>query len=759
MSQSVLLPRKNAVIDRPLIAFAFLAQATQTQGDLMSGLTPIFKPIVKQHVGERFDADEFAETVGGLYGIKIHPWAVDELATRLEKAGLLVRIGDTVQQYVYANVEGTFDEVTEADIQRVVGRFIDFSRPLLERFGAVIDEKALEDGFFDELISIDFHSILLKPERRETKPSTLTVPQSPEVVRSQTELTARAHLDVLCAAFIVDAYHSDRQLYDLVARIATGALLTQVVLNLQDPGKTVSLSTLRVVLDGPLVMSILDLSSEESHAYATDLMTALREHEASLEVFRHSLEEIRDNLKACINGVAFGIGYGATARRLHSATFRAFAAGVLQDVEAAVARVGIRVIDVPISQASYRHFTDDDEQSFYSLLGLFHNPLAQKRDAASIAGVMRLRVGRRTRMSNFHQALYVFVTENPRVAECSARFLVKANLGAAGDVPPGITDRFLAGLIWVLYGGKAAELTRYRLLASCTAALEARNDVMSKMNRFLKETDEIKARQFRAMMTDERAGQHLMQLTFGDALLVSSTSDAEAILGQLESQYEAKHKAIADQAIAEAETKASARVQGVEAERERQAQLARDASISETMTRSELEKAQQTAERERSESQERAAEQARLVEERSRELEDRIDAERRTRIDEKLPLLQLCVNGARSTAHRVTLAIAGIAGLLVFVGGLLGTEYMTSIRPSLSIAGCAILAVLAVVSFWNYPELLFGGIVRRLERRRFGGLVERYQLSSYLPLFVVDLKTGIITRVTGGQVRNNGTAG
>jgi hypothetical protein len=71
----------------------------------------------------------------------------------------------------------------------------------------------------------------------------------------------------------------------LVARIATGALLTQVVLNLQDPGKTVSLSTLRVVLDGPLVMSILDLSSEESHAYATDLMTALREHEASLEVF------------------------------------------------------------------------------------------------------------------------------------------------------------------------------------------------------------------------------------------------------------------------------------------------------------------------------------------------------------------------------------------------------------------------------------------------------------------------------------------
>jgi hypothetical protein len=746
-----LLPRKDTVIDRPLIAFAFLAQATQVQGDLMSGLAPIFKPIVKQHVGEKFDADEFAETVGKLYGIKIHPWAVDELATRLEKAGLLVRIGDTLQEYAYADVEGTFDEVTEADILRVVQRFIEFSRPLLERFGAEIDEKVLEDGFFDELTSIDFHSVLLKPERRETKPSTLTMPKSPEEARSQTELTARAHLDVLCAAFIVDAYHSDRALYDLVARIATGALLTQVVLNLQDPGKTVSLSTLRVVLDGPLVMSVLDLSSEESHAYATELVTALREHEASLEVFRHSLEEIRDNLKAVINGVAVGIGYGATARRLHSAAFRAFAAGVLQDVEAAVIRSGIRVIDVPTSQASYRHFTEDDEQSFYSMLGIFHNPLAQQRDAASIAGVMRLRAGRRTRMTAFHQSLYVFVTENPRVAESSAKFLVKKNLGATGDVSPAITDRFLAGLIWILYGGKAAELTRYRLLASCTAALEVRNDVMSKMNRFLRDTDETKARQFRAMMTDERAGQHLMQLTFGDALLVSSTSDAEVILGQLESRYEAKHRSIAEQAIAEAEARASELVQMAEAERERQAQVARDASISETMIRKEFESAQSSAEHERLESKERATEQARLTEAQTRELQDRLAAERTTRIDEKLPLLQQCVARAQSSARRATQIIAGVIGLLVLVGGLLGTEYITRFNPRYSVASCVLLAALAVVSFWNYPELLFGGLVRKMQQRRFDGLVDEYQLSSYLPFFRVDLTTGTITRAPEHQ--------
>lgn len=61
MDQSdLLLPSSDSgTLDGPLIAFAFLAQATQVEGDLMSRLTPTFKPIVKQGVGRRFDAHEF----------------------------------------------------------------------------------------------------------------------------------------------------------------------------------------------------------------------------------------------------------------------------------------------------------------------------------------------------------------------------------------------------------------------------------------------------------------------------------------------------------------------------------------------------------------------------------------------------------------------------------------------------------------------------------------------------------------------------
>ena len=41
-------------IDRPLLAYAFLAQATPKPGDLLSGLVPIFIPIAKRNMGKRF---------------------------------------------------------------------------------------------------------------------------------------------------------------------------------------------------------------------------------------------------------------------------------------------------------------------------------------------------------------------------------------------------------------------------------------------------------------------------------------------------------------------------------------------------------------------------------------------------------------------------------------------------------------------------------------------------------------------------------
>jgi len=79
-------------MDRALVAFAFLAQASRTEGDLLSGLAPLFRPLAKALAGQRFEGSEFTAEVAKRYGIKVNSWAVEDFAPRLEAAGVLQKV-------------------------------------------------------------------------------------------------------------------------------------------------------------------------------------------------------------------------------------------------------------------------------------------------------------------------------------------------------------------------------------------------------------------------------------------------------------------------------------------------------------------------------------------------------------------------------------------------------------------------------------------------------------------------------------------
>ena len=71
-------------------------------------------------------------------------------------------------------------------------------------------------------------------------------------------------------------------------------------------------------------MSLLDLGDEKHRTeYAVQLSQGLTTHGAQLEVFRHSVDEIRDNLKASVSAAESATGYGATVRRLRSSAYTA----------------------------------------------------------------------------------------------------------------------------------------------------------------------------------------------------------------------------------------------------------------------------------------------------------------------------------------------------------------------------------------------------------------------------------------------------
>lgn len=704
--------------DRSLMAYAFLAQATRGEGDLVSGLAPIFKPIARLHAGERFNCNEFSKLVNEIYGLRVHPWAVEDIAPRLEKAGLLVRVqhSDEVHEYLYAEITDEFDAVTEEDIRQVIHQFVEFAKPILRQNNLPIDERALEDGFLAQLVDMNFVSILLKPDRSKEdsrRDSTLAVKKPVEQTEWEQTNAARAKIDVLCAAFIVNAYHNNQNLYAMLMQIASGALVSEVILNLQDPGQTGSLEGLTVILDTPFLMSALNLSSEEAHSFAIEICNQLREKGAQLAAFSHSVDELKDNLKAVIGNVRGGTGFGATARRLSGAAFASYAAAVLENPELRLKQERIRVVVSPTSQDFFQFFSGEDQQKVMASFGLFANRLAQERDAESVAATIRLRRGKRVKMGRFASAGYIFVTENPWIAERAQDFLKRREMFSDGEVPPTLSERYLAGLLWVIFGGKGKDLPRHLLLANCAAALEPRNDVVKQMHRFLSEIDPKQAEFFRTLMTEERAGQYTMQLTLGDSSLLNQ-ENVVAVLDQVKGSLIEKFEA--DKKTELEEIKA-----GHVAEVERQKEITnelRDALLNSQAGQLEIQHALNKSDN------------------RVESLAAAVETEKAIRVEERRKLVERCV---RVTSRLENAVHTLIAAAVATVGGLIAWFGMQE-SQSLAIRGISSFVVwfLAFFGFGKIPDYVLGGHMLKLRDKYYHNKLSEFGLDGDASLFDVD---------------------
>lgn len=542
--------------NRPLIAYAFLAQTSHHDGDLISGLIPIFRPLVKEREGSQFDPAEFSDALARTYGISINPWATEELAPRLERAGLLIKnqISEKYITYRYATIEQKFGEISETEIRFLLDDFLSFTEKGMSRLGTKIDDKKnLENAFLDHLITTNFYHIQQKPDRtKEDKKSanTLSIPKNEEQIKWEEELSYEGTLDVLIASYIYHIQETNSALYELLVKIANGALIAEVVLNFQKPDAGVSLEGLTVILDAPFIMASLDLCEEESYQYAKELIEKLIEHKATVATLAHYCEEIKENLDSAIERYERGERDKATDRRLADKTFMAYACEVRIKPREAVSEQSIKVIDYNPTEASYQFFSDSYEKDYFHALGTYHNRKAQLRDASSLSTTIRLRRGKVVTLSDIGKCGYLFVTNNPWIPERTIKYLAKKNLYNNGDVPPVISDRYLAGLIWVLYGGSAGDIGRLRLLANCAQALEARADVINKVHGFLQRANTANATRFLAAMTNERASHHLMQLSFGESRLVTEKNYAD-IFQEIERDLESKHIKIAEERIEE----------------------------------------------------------------------------------------------------------------------------------------------------------------------------------------------------------------
>lgn len=733
MSDLCLASRVGApVIDRQLITYAFLAQTNPVKGDLLSGLAPIVKPIARELAGLPFDAKEFSQRVEELYQICIHPWVADDLAPRLEKAGLLVKTQVTarVTSYSYAEIPQEFDAVRVDDIHRVLQRFVDYARPLLPLHNRALDDAKIAEIFLRQLTSLDFHAALLRSRRTPARAEAEAPTDS--AVDSESEAPTLTDVTILCAGFILSMYQGEPDLYELILRIATGAMVAEAVLNIQSPGGTTSLNGLRIVLDGPLVMALLDLEEKNSTIYARTLCEQMRQHGAVLQVFRHSVEEIQEAVEGTLRAFEGGNGRGALARRLGGRSYRQYVESVLLSLEDTIGRQKVNIVTAPTSKSNFSYFSSENESEMAEHLGHYENHLARARDAASVAAVMRLRRGRQVSMGRVHQAQYVFVTSNIRVADRANRYTVLCNMCRSREVPPVFTDRQLASLLFVMFGGQGKELTQFQLLANCARALEPNNNVMRSMHQFLSSLDPVRAEHFRAVMTEDRASQHLVQITLEEGC-ISSTQDATAILEQLEHQLGEEGRRKNDKLVAE--LTAQHKVQTDTLEQKHQEELAalrgKQDELALQLVKFERDRAQDQLDRD-------------IAIQSSEAFKNKVQSLSEALCLETKRKLERCAQyGYQRGELRHRELSLGIVLILTVATGL-ASGLITDDHKFFFIFSCVLANGIGGVTFWRNPEKIFGGHCARVRRAAFQQHAEALGVNPDDPDFVVNLENGTV---------------
>ena len=517
--------------DRPLIAYAYLAQCAGQNRNVASGLVPLVKPLIKNKAGEPFNPKILSTNLSEFYGIKIHPWAVENMAEQLETAGLLIRASKTTNfhEYYYSEVQGETDCLDEDAVREIADAFVDFSREILSFYQRDIDEDCLKRDFLNELTNLDFIASILKPERAEKEDigqNTLRLKAKATAIECEiyeNKITTSTEIEILCASFILYAFKNNTELYERIYKITTGALIAELILNYQNPETGIKFYGLTIYVDAPFILSILGLKPKDSMAYAKELCDQLRQNGATIAVFPHTIDEVSEIIRTTASSYERGEAYGSIADQMRNPVFNNYFSTLVpsENLQSAINRHGLKTFDPHIPEANYGYFTEDDENKLISSIGFYKNTHAQSRDASSISKVIRLRKGKSVLYRDFHKCGFVFLTENARLANMASDFVTSHNIISEKCVPPCITDRYLAGLLWVLFGGEGNQLSRYRLLANCTSAVHPRVDVVERMHSFLIGVDENKAEQFKALMTTERAAQFLITQTLGNSDLIT----------------------------------------------------------------------------------------------------------------------------------------------------------------------------------------------------------------------------------------------
>ncbi len=538
----------------PLIAFALVAEEYENSGDPIKGLAPLFRPLLDKQSGQRFDPAAFAREFGNYYGLKMAEFVARALRERMAEIGLLAKVHGPLDQYTVPKVTGgasrsAFDENKVSEILEV---FAKWAKRETVRLGRSISREELDEALLSRLARPEFATAFLDAgDKRDSKRIKELLGQgAPDQLRATDAL-----LDYLVASFVLAASEKAPDVFEALSSIAFGSLIADAIAGLAEPGiKDMPDPALRVVIDGPLILDVLDLNDSSHKTYADGLFNIMREAKLRLATFDHIVDEVRESIRSVVKAFQAGNEYGPLGERLRSTKgFSKLAISIADSLEDKMEELGIFILPSGKYERSdfKRYFNDAAFDSMRNAIGEVHTQVERRiRDTKSVATVVRLKKNNRHPSSIFKSGT-TFLTRN------SALFKKVNHVLSLHKPDPDprftiVTDSQLGGVLWFSLGASPdsyLKLSRHRLIANCASAIVPQREVIHRISDLLDQMDPKLKDEFTVLMRDKRASMCPMRVTAG----LLDQVDNDSSMRILESMREEIAAPILERAAAERE--------------------------------------------------------------------------------------------------------------------------------------------------------------------------------------------------------------
>lgn len=553
-----------SVSRRALLTFAFVSEALKSHRDIVVGLAPLFNPIASELSGQIFSADQLRNELAQRYGLSITTDIADFVAFSLHRAGLLKRreVGSndvtflwTARPHPTTNIPTNFDQ----KIERLAKAALEFASTNPSLLTWTMSEDDSLNMLFDWIIDSDKQLSEAELLHNQSSDGTLELPKK----------KLRSEQQYFCSRFTQWLRKKDIELFDVLSDVGNAVMISEVIMELRTPTFTPSRQgNLYIYLDAPLCMELLGCSGKARKEDTSYLVSRLREFGASILIFSHSVDELRENLNAVLKNQP-GRRRGPTATALlRQEVPEDYLWGVLRNTEQYLRDANIEIYDVartPLPVSYGQAFPDSSENALLSRLQQNYNRLeAAERDAHSVAIVMRRR--NRHRSSDLFRVKHIMITRNPMVSALSKKYCEDIGLIEDNQFGPTIQARQAAALVWFAVGSdQKQELSRRQLILSCSRAVESTPGVIEQLRKKLKEIKPENVETFDALVREPRNLQVAMDFAQGSETKAIQ-SDPDALLQKLtetltieeREKYRAELSRVKDRHSAELAIKAAA---------------------------------------------------------------------------------------------------------------------------------------------------------------------------------------------------------